>query len=62
MMGTALRSLAECADAMGISQTYAQNIASRCLKKLRGASKAESLEEYILIMAQNCTVNLNFYS
>lgn len=45
------RSLAECADAMGISQTYAQNIASRCLKKLRDASDAESLEEYLLTIA-----------
>lgn len=45
------RSLAECADAMGISQTYAQNIASRCLKKLREASEAESLEEYLLTIA-----------
>ncbi len=45
------RSLAECAEAMGISQTYAQNIASRCLKKLREASDAESLEEYLLTIA-----------
>ena len=45
------RSLAECAEAMGISQTYAQNIASKCLKKLREASEAESLEEYLLTIA-----------
>lgn len=45
------RSLAECAEAMGISHTYAQNIASRCLKKLREASDAESLEEYLLTIA-----------
>ncbi len=45
------RSLAECAEAMGISQTYTQNIASRCLKKLREASDAESLEEYLLTIA-----------
>lgn len=45
------RSLAECAEAMGISQTYAQMIAARCLKKLREASEAESLEEYLLTIA-----------
>jgi RNA polymerase primary sigma factor len=45
------RSLSDCADAMGLSQTYVQNIAQRCLKKLREASEAESLEEYLLTIA-----------
>lgn len=51
LAGGRQRSLADCAEAMGISQTYAQNIASRCLKKLREASEAESLEEYLLTIA-----------
>lgn len=45
------RSLVECAEAMGISESLAQNLASKCLKKLREASEAESLEEYLLTIA-----------
>jgi RNA polymerase primary sigma factor len=45
------RSLVECAEAMGISESSAQNLASRCLKKLREASDAESLQEYLLTIA-----------
>jgi len=45
------RTLRECAEAMGISQTYAQNLASRCLKKLRKAAEADSLLEYFLTIA-----------
>lgn len=45
------RSLSQCAEAMGISKTYAQKIASSCLKKLREASEVESLEEYLLTIA-----------
>lgn len=45
------RTLRECAEAMGISQTHAQNIASKCLKKLREAAEADSLLEYFLSIA-----------
>jgi len=45
------RTLRECAEAMGISQTYAQNIASKCLKKMREAAEADSLLEYFLTIA-----------
>lgn len=45
------RTLKDCADAMGISHTYAQNLASKCLKKLREAEEADSLEEYLLTIA-----------
>lgn len=45
------RSLVECADAMGIGESSAQNLASKCLKKLREASDAESLQEYLLTIA-----------
>ena len=45
------RTIRECADAMGLSQTRVQNIAQNCLKKLRKAAEAESLEEYLLTIA-----------
>jgi RNA polymerase primary sigma factor len=45
------RSLSECAEAMGLSQTRVQNIAAKCLKKMREAAEAESLEEYLLTIA-----------
>jgi RNA polymerase sigma factor (sigma-70 family) len=45
------RSLAECADAMGLSRTRVQQISQRCLQKLREASEAESLQEYLLTIA-----------
>lgn len=45
------RSLAECADAMGLSQTRVQQLSQQCLKKLREAAEAESLEEYLLTIA-----------
>lgn len=45
------RSLAECADAMGLSPTRTQQIAQTCLSKLRQAAEAESLEEYLLTIA-----------
>ena len=45
------RTLSECAEAMGLSQTRVQNIATKCLKKLREAVDAESLEEYLLTIA-----------
>jgi RNA polymerase sigma factor (sigma-70 family) len=46
-----MRSLAECADAMGLSQTRVQQLSQQCLKKLREAVEAESLEEYLLTIA-----------
>lgn len=45
------RTLRECAEAMGLGQTRTQNIASKCLKKLREAEEASSLEEYFLTIA-----------
>lgn len=45
------RTISECAEAMGLSQTRVQNIAQQCLKKLREAAEAESLEEYLLTIA-----------
>ena len=45
------RSIAECADAMGLSRTRVQQIAQKCLKKLREAAEAQSLEEYLLTIA-----------
>jgi DNA-directed RNA polymerase sigma subunit (sigma70/sigma32) len=48
---TTQRSLAECADCMGLSQSRVQQLALRCLKKLRRAEEAESLQEYLLTIA-----------
>jgi RNA polymerase sigma factor (sigma-70 family) len=45
------RSLAECAEAMGLGQTRVQQIAQKCLKKLREAEEMQSLEEYLLTIA-----------
>jgi RNA polymerase primary sigma factor len=45
------RSLSECAEAMGLSQTRVQQLANQCLKKLREAADVESLEEYLLTIA-----------
>jgi len=41
----------QCADAMGVSQSRASVLAARSLKKLRDASEADSLEEYLLTIA-----------
>eukprot|EP00535_Pseudo-nitzschia_heimii_P008797 CAMPEP_0197184552 /NCGR_PEP_ID=MMETSP1423-20130617/10094_1 /TAXON_ID=476441 /ORGANISM="Pseudo-nitzschia heimii, Strain UNC1101" /LENGTH=531 /DNA_ID=CAMNT_0042635389 /DNA_START=202 /DNA_END=1797 /DNA_ORIENTATION=+ len=45
------RTIQECADAMGVSQSRASQLAEACLQKLREASEAESLEEYLLTIA-----------
>lgn len=45
------RTIQECADAMGLSKTRVQQLAKSCLKKLREASDAESLQEYLLTIA-----------
>lgn len=45
------RSIKDCAEAMGISQSRAQQLATGCLKKLREADDAESLQEYLLSVA-----------
>ncbi|KAG7362865.1 RNA polymerase sigma factor sigA [Nitzschia inconspicua] len=45
------RSLRECSEAMGISESRAQQLAKTCLRKLREAAEAESLEEYLLTIA-----------
>lgn len=45
------RSINDCAEAMGISKARAQQLAAGCLKKLREADDAESLQEYLLSVA-----------
>ena len=45
------RTIQECADAMGVSQKRASQLAQACLKKLREAAEADSLEEYLLTIA-----------
>ena len=45
------RTIQECADAMGVSQSRASQLAEACLKKLREAAEAQSLEEYLLTIA-----------
>ncbi|KAL7566540.1 hypothetical protein ACA910_000610 [Epithemia clementina (nom. ined.)] len=45
------RSLSECADAMGLSYTRVHQLSKQCLKKLREAAEAESLQEYLLTIA-----------
>jgi RNA polymerase primary sigma factor len=45
------RSLRECAEAMGLSETRVQQLSKACLKKLREAAEAESLDEYLLTIA-----------
>jgi RNA polymerase primary sigma factor len=45
------RSIRECGEAMGISKARAQQLAVGCLKKLREADDAESLQEYLLSVA-----------
>lgn len=45
------RSIQQCADAMGLSYTRVNQLAKRCLEKLRQAADAESLEEYLLTIA-----------
>jgi hypothetical protein len=36
---------------MGLGQTRTQQIAQKCLKKLREAEEMQSLEEYLLTIA-----------
>jgi len=45
------RSLQECADSMGLSYSRVHQLSKQCLKKLRQAAEAESLEEYLLTIA-----------
>mmetsp|Transcript_5223 Transcript_5223/g.12449 ORF Transcript_5223/g.12449 Transcript_5223/m.12449 type:complete len:504 (-) Transcript_5223:132-1643(-) len=45
------RTIQECADAMGVSQARASQLAKACLKKLREAADVASLEEYLLTIA-----------
>lgn len=45
------RTIRECAEAMGLSQGRTNVIAKNCLKKLREAADAESLQEYLLTIA-----------
>jgi RNA polymerase sigma factor (sigma-70 family) len=45
------RSIRECAESMGLSETRVQQLAKQCLRKLREAAEAQSLEEYLLTMA-----------
>lgn len=45
------RTISECAESMGISRTLAQQLSVGCLKKLREADDAQSLQEYLLSIA-----------
>mmetsp|Transcript_30734 Transcript_30734/g.46595 ORF Transcript_30734/g.46595 Transcript_30734/m.46595 type:complete len:446 (-) Transcript_30734:3026-4363(-) len=45
------RTIQECADEMGLSKTRTQQLAKSCLQKLREASDAESLQEYLVTIA-----------
>mmetsp|Transcript_2414 Transcript_2414/g.4142 ORF Transcript_2414/g.4142 Transcript_2414/m.4142 type:complete len:459 (-) Transcript_2414:39-1415(-) len=45
------RSMAQCAEAMGLSKGRVQQLAQSCLAKLRHAAEAESLQEYLLTIA-----------
>jgi len=45
------RTLTECAEAMGLSYTRVNQLSRGCLKKLRDAAEAESLQEYLLTIA-----------
>lgn len=45
------RSVTECAEAMGISYETTRRLSLRCLKKLREADDADSLQEYLLTVA-----------
>lgn len=45
------RTIEECAEIMGISRARVQQLAVGCLKKLREADDAESLQEYLLSVA-----------
>jgi RNA polymerase primary sigma factor len=46
-----VRTITECAEAMGISKQRASQLAKGCLKKLREADDAQSLQEYLLTVA-----------
>lgn len=46
-----MRTIEECAEAMGISRARCHQLAAGCLKKLREADDAESLQEYLLTVA-----------
>jgi RNA polymerase primary sigma factor len=45
------RTISQCAEAMGLSQSRVKQLATQCLKKLRQAQNAESLQEYLLTIA-----------
>lgn len=45
------RTISECAESMGISRSLAQQLSVGCLKKLREADDAQSLQEYLLSIA-----------
>lgn len=45
------RTLQECAESMGLSYARVYQISQKCLKKLRAAAEAESLQEYLLTIS-----------
>ena len=45
------RTMVECAEAMGLSRQRVQQLSAQCLKKLREADDAKSLQEYLLTVA-----------
>lgn len=46
-----MRTIVECAECMGLSRQRVQQLAVKCLEKMRAASDSESLQEYLLTVA-----------
>merc|ERR1712071_357415 len=46
-----MRTIVECAECMGLSRQRVQQLAVRCLEKLREADDSKSLQEYLLTVA-----------
>eukprot|EP00586_Coscinodiscus_wailesii_P010384 CAMPEP_0172501930 /NCGR_PEP_ID=MMETSP1066-20121228/155100_1 /TAXON_ID=671091 /ORGANISM="Coscinodiscus wailesii, Strain CCMP2513" /LENGTH=512 /DNA_ID=CAMNT_0013276993 /DNA_START=197 /DNA_END=1735 /DNA_ORIENTATION=- len=46
-----MRTMVECAEAMGLSRQRVQQLAKQCLEKLRQAEDVDSLQEYLLTVA-----------
>jgi len=45
------RTIVECAECMGLSRQRVQQLAVKCLEKLREANDCKSLQEYLLTVA-----------
>ena len=46
-----MRTIVECAECMGLSRQRVQQLAVKCLEKMREASDSQSLQEYLLTVA-----------